>query len=408
MTKKKTKKKRPKPRTKPNPKPLAVLTADTHLHPVTWSSRPTLRDDAFFAFSQLFQYCHDHSVKYMVVAGDVLERKINDAVTPGFIRQSMEYAESRKIRVFFVQGQHDLQLSSEPWLSSISGWPIHLARKTMPLYDFKMYGLDWTPPSQIEEALATIPEDTDILVMHQVCTEFMGGVRECELTIATVPHAKVILMGDYHVHEKRKLRMTDGRTALVLSPGSTCVQKIHEEPAKQFFVLYEDMSVESMPLRGRHVLSARELLTHEAVDDFVEGVEGAIEEAVEVAANEGLPEVLQKPILRVEYADDLEGAARRVRRAVGNDAFLFEKQLVSEPSEEEGKVMSGKKARQVMEKAGLSGFLPRVLDRKKEKKLFMFCQELLDSNTPLRVLADWRAKFGLEQEEEDDAELAEA
>lgn len=384
------------------PRPVAVMTADTHLHPTIWTERPTLRDDAFFAYSQLQDYCNNHGVKYLIIAGDVLDRRVNDAETPGFLRAAMEQAQRKQIRIFYIQGQHDLQTGREPWLASISGWPIHLSGKTMPMDDFKVYGLDWTPQSQLEEALASIPKDTDLLVMHQVCTEFMGGVRECELTIATVPHAKMILMGDYHVHEKKTLCMTDGRQATVLSPGSTCVQKIHEEPSKNFFVLYDDMSVKSHALHCRHILSARELVTYEVVDDFVQGVEGAIEDAEAAAMQEGLPDLLIKPILRVEYAPGLEGAARRIRRAVGNDAFLFETQLLPEESENEGKVMSGKKARQIMEKAGLSGFLPRVLDRRHEKRLFMFCTELLDGPDPVVTIASWRDKSGLTQGEEED------
>jgi hypothetical protein len=273
---------------------------------------------------------------------------------------------------------------------------------TQQLGDYRMYGLDWTRPSEMEEALASIPEDTDIVIMHQVCMEFMGGVRECELTIATVPHAKLIIMGDYHVHETKTLRMADGRKALVTSPGSTCIQKINEEPAKHFFVLYDDLTVKSQPIKGRRVISAKGLLTYEDVDDFVEGVEEAIEGAVARSEKEGLHDSLLKPMIRVEYSADVEGASRRIRRAVGPAAFLFEKQLVSPRTTEEEDVMpmTGTEAREEMGKAGLSGFLSRVVDRKRERKLYTFCSELLDSQEPLEVIQAWRHKAKLTEEDD--------
>jgi hypothetical protein len=394
-----------KKRKKKPAEPLAVMTADTHLHPTTWTNRPTLVEDSFHAFTQIQEYAVEHDIHHMLIAGDVLDRRVNDAEVPYFLSHAMDYAQAHGLLTHYIQGQHDLQVGNKPWLSSVSAWPQHLHEYWASLGDFKVYGIDWTRPSDLPAAIEKIPEDTDILMMHQVCTEFMGAVRECELTIATLPHAKLLLLGDYHVHEQKRMSMTDGRRMQVLSPGSTCMQKIDEEPAKHFYVLYDNMTWSSQPIAGRRVLSARELVTHEAVDEFVEGVEDAIEEAAARAEADGLSGSLTKPILRVEYASSLEGAIRRIRRAVGNDAFLFEKRIVTpqDEGEEEGNVMPGVEARKVMEKAGLSGFLPRVLDRKHEKKLFTFCAELLDSPEPLAVIDGWRDKAGLAQEEEEDA-----
>lgn len=382
-------------------RPIAVITADTHLHPTTWANRPTLRGDAFYAFSQICDYCLEHLIHHIIIAGDVLDRRVNDAETPGFIRAALQECRRQRTDVYYVQGQHDLQTGRDPWLNSLSNWPVHLHGESYSLEDFRMYGLDWTRPSEMEEALASIPKDTDIVVMHQVCTEFMGGVRDCELTCLTVPHAKLLIMGDYHVHEKKTLRMADGRKAILVSPGSTCMQKIDEEPAKHFFVLYSDMTVKSQPIKGRRVLSAGRMLTDDAVASFVAGVEAAIAGATERAVKDELPDELLKPILRVEYSEDLEGAGRRIRRAVDSLAFVFEKQLVSDRQENTGEIMTGKDARQLMAQTGLSGFLPRVLDRKREKKLFAFCAELLDSPEPLEVIQAWRNNANLAEEETD-------
>lgn len=391
------KKKRP---VKRDASPLAVVTADTHLHDLTWRSRPNLRGDSYYSFRQIIDYARGHDLP-LIIAGDVLDKRINESGVPYWIRQMMDTMENSGLHVYYIQGQHELQLY--PWLSAVHPWSSWVHETAFRLGEYSFYGIDWTPASGVEDALARIPEKTDVLVMHQTATEFMGGLRECELTLATVPHARLLIIGDYHVSlVGREVPAADGRELIVLSPGSTCLQKIDESPTKFFYVLYDDLSVTPHQLQTRKAFDVT-LLTQLAVDEFVEVIGGKIALAIEGATRKhGCPEELHKPILRVHYAAGLEGAYRRIVKAVGKQAHLFTEKLEGREEEERPRTeLSGKEALTRMKDLGLSAFLPEVVDKDTESELFNLCQELLEAGKPEeigKVLARTRTRFELEVE----------
>lgn len=379
-------------------KPLAVVTSDNHLHPFTWADKPTLRNDAMFSFDQIVNYCLENDVPNLILAGDIMDRKKNDSYTPSYVRCVMDQLARNGVRVLYIQGQHELQTDGSAWLSALHDAPVHIHELEVSLGDWNMWGIDWTPASDIEAALSGVPEDTQILVMHQVCQEFMGRVRACELNIASVPHAELLIIGDYHAHISKSITASDGRALRALSPGSTCMQAIDEEFVKRFFVLFDDLSVTSVWLKTRPVLQFKSLLTQKAVDEFVESISGELFTASQQAHLNGisLDTGLTKPIVIVPYAADLEGAGPRIKKAVGENGFLFEKPKPFERSEREEDLLSREEVCNAMSKRGLSGLLNRVVDPKDEKELYHFCEELLEGD-PREVIARWRSKFNLEE-----------
>jgi predicted phosphodiesterase len=375
-------------------KPLAAVTADTHLYPITWADKPTLRGDSYWSFQQIVGYCVRYDIPRLIIAGDVMERRTNDARTPGFMREQFDILEYNVIDCIYVQGQHGLQSGGVTWPDAVHSWPKHLPERGPYMIDGStLHGIDWTPAPELPEALSKMPESLDILVMHQVCTEFMGGVRDCELTIATLPSVKVLIIGDYHVHAKRTITNTNGDKILVLSPGSTSMQSIREEVVKHFFVLYDDYTVDSVELDTRHVISTETLITQAGVDKFVEGVGGAIHDATHASRLESMPEDLCKPIIRVDVAAELEGAARRIKKAVGSSAFLFLRSVKADREDAEVSAVLGEKVMDTMRDRGLVGFLPEVIDKEDDPSLFDFVTELLESTAPREVIARWRSKF---------------
>lgn len=232
------------------------------------------------------------------------------------LKQSFTFLDDmRRIgrRVVFTQGQHEK--AAPPYLS-LHPYPTHAHRKAISMRGLTLYGLDHVPASRLEAEVEQIPPGVDVLLCHQVWQEFMGVGFEGSLEMLVRPGGPwVVLTGDYHDHV-----CLDVRGTRVFSPGSTCLQDITEPRRKAFFVLYDDLSVESVPLKTRrvHDVTIR-------VPEDLELVLADIERLVEPPID--LPPGMQKNIIYVQSAEVTE-AFPRLTRAINGRAFLFWKSLV--------------------------------------------------------------------------------
>ena len=368
--------------------PIAIVTADTHLDEYAWADRPGLYGDSEHSFEQIVRFGTKLNVP-IIAAGDLIDKKRNDSGPIGFLRRQMDKLQEADIPFWYIQGQHELQ-PGRPWLSEIHGWPTWLdapcddpAENYQLLADrFDVRGIDWTPYDKIEARLEEIHEDCHVLVMHQVMTDFMGSVAQCEMSSNRVRHARVLVVGDYHVHKKEQSRTIDGEELLVLSPGSTHMRAINEEPIKRFFVLFNDLTAKSLRLKTRpHLPSV--IATEDDLDKFVEIISARVDDAMRYSIEEeGSPEHIAVPIIDVEYYPDLvDFAYNRIVEAVGDQGFLFLKEHVAsndyDEDEEQRKEIAG---------LGLAGCLPMVVEDT-ESELFTATERLLRSTTPEEELA---------------------
>jgi hypothetical protein len=273
-------------------------------------------------------------------------------------------------------------MQDEPWLSSVHKWPVYLpdANELRQIGPFKTWGIDWTPVDQLEDRLAEVPEETELLVMHQVTQEWMGGICSAELDWAQVPYTRMLLIGDYHgKHGRFERKGKQGQPMSVFCPGSQAMQAIDEPVTKRFFVLYDDMSTESINIPGRRVLAPPPLLTEGDVDIFVERVATQIGTAVEGAIQQDLWEELHKPIVYVKFLNSVPDAYKRINQAIGDRAFFFYKELLPAPPEDSPEL---KERKQVIE-GGLLGALSTVVPDT-ESELYQVSHRLLASgDTPL-------------------------
>lgn len=364
--------------------PIAVVTADAHLQDRAWQSRPTLEGDAYYAFEWLVDYVCDHARRLPLIgAGDLIDKQKNEARVVRFIREQCAKLDRAVARFLFIEGDHDAQRGTR-WMTAAHHWPTSLHREIWPLDEYRCYGIDWTAPDMLQQELDQVPTNIDILVMHQKAHEFLGGVTQAELRWDMIPgHVKMLIVGDYHVHTRLLRANRDGHDLIVLSPGSTCLQAIDEPYPKHFFVLYDDLSTESVEIPGRPFLRPPVLHTAEDLDSFVTQAKARCEEAGGTA--EGLPDALRKPILYVRYAWDLPNAHKRMAQAVGESAHLFLKEILPEPDPEAVEVRERK---QVIE-GGLNGALPQLVPDT-DSELFHLASNLLDATDPKHALLTMR------------------
>jgi len=384
-----------------NNKRLAMITADLHLDDYAWADRPTLSGDSRWSF----QWICDKAEKFgnpsaaspsfcVIAAGDLVEKKRNESGPVHFIRRRMEQLENgdpKSVGFYYIQGQHDMQ--DEPWFGSAHRWPEHIHEPSdgycYDLGGYKLWGIDWTPPDRLQEALDRVPEDTDILVMHQVCHEFMGSVAAPELSFDRIPHARLLIVGDYHKRVKLETRGAHGQKLTVLSPGSTNLREISEQRDKAVFMLYEDLSVKVAKIPTRAVIETPDLLMEEAVEDLLEELDTLIDAAQVRAVKAGLPVELHRPIIYVRYHRRLVGTEPRLLKAIDRRAHLFTK-VIGELAEGE----EGESEELDLGEEGLTllGCLPEEVDEDQEPGVFEGLQRLLSTDEPAVELSKMRAE----------------
>ena len=335
----------------------------------------------------------------IIAAGDLIDRQVNEQEPIEFLRMQMDRLQANKVPFYFVQGQHELQ--NRPWMY-VHKWPDWLdyrkfeenpilALGCMPLGNRTVQGFDWHPSADMEKCMGIVSDTTDVLVMHQV-SELMGSVRVPELSFAQIPHAKVLVIGDYHVHEEHVYKGRQGQDLLVLSPGSTCMQSIDEPPLKFIYKLYADLSFESVPLKTRLVRQPYPIIDEESLEAFVAEASQQLDDCWQEAHEMGLPEHLCKPILIVPYNPLVTDAYRRIKKAVGDKGHLFDDaQMPVTPEREERKA-----AREKITAQGLIGCLDLVCDPKVEPEVHAYVKSLLEHTDPQVVIREKRGEFELD------------
>lgn len=367
---------------------IAVVTSDCHLQERAWHSRTNLSGDSLHAFEFICDYAIEHDLP-ILAAGDIIDKQKLGSDVPGFVRKMMDKLRKASVPFGYIQGQHELQKSA--WFSELSDWPDWLHRRALRsvLPGHYVYGIDWTPHDQVVERLSEVPKDATVLLMHQVCHEFMGGIAQAELYWEMIPgNVKMLIVGDFHEKHANLVRKNaDGKDLSVLAPGSTCLQSITEPVLKQFWVLRSDLSARSVKIPSRPFLQPPELSLPEDVDGFCEAVSSQIDKVVSAVIASMLPAELRKPIVYVRYSYQLEDAYQRLVKAVGDKAHLFTKELRPKTPEQ----IEAREERKQMIEGGLIGALPSVAEEGTAR--FDISRRLLETRNPRQVLADIRKEF---------------
>jgi DNA repair exonuclease SbcCD nuclease subunit len=303
--------------------PIAVMTADWHLKPYTWASRPEICGDAYRSATFIQRYCVDKRLPLFVL-GDILDVRNPSADTVGFLVDLIDNVHFENQEFYFIQGQHELN-RERPWASCNCNayWlnkrqlDIH---PRLPSEDrIRFYGLDYQSADKLTGELLNIAAETDVLLAHQVWHERMGGKftvaqGNAEGAFSDVPMVKMVISGDFHSHRFSQHIGKDGQTIVAVSPGSIYMKTLEEDPAKYFFVLYDDLSLESVRIHTRPVL--RDSVYTDV--ELTRVIDRFAAEHAEVDA--AYPD---KPIWHVECRATVADAMRRLQAAAKGRAHLF-------------------------------------------------------------------------------------
>jgi hypothetical protein len=374
------------------PKRVAVIFADSHLRERTWADHPRLQYDSYVSLLQIFAY----AIKYelpVIGAGDLIDKARNPSGPIAVMASLIRQLEDACCPFYYIQGQHEM--SDTPWLQ-ISSWPKHIHDTKILLGPFEIYGLDFQPAGRLQPALDEIPEHTDILVAHQVWSEFMGSIAAPQGSIRDVPMVSTVITGDYHGESVSKgFRGKDGSKVHVVNPGSTCMQAIDEPPEKFFFILYDDGSFKRKAILTRPFIDFGNVQTQVMLDEVMDTIHTRIDEATRKALTlDGLHEDwegLAVPIVRAAVSPRMGKAVQRIKEVVGDTAHLFLREIPPEKPEAEERRQARREGSGSAAVTLLSE-LPDYLEEKDQRHLLEDCQRLL-------VAPDVEAELARMQEE---------
>jgi hypothetical protein len=303
--------------------PLFVFSADLHLEDGAWSTKPGIYGDAYYSFEQIIDYCIAHSLP-LILGGDVLERKQNLARPIAKLCAGLSRMQTAQLPVYYIQGNHEYDRHA-PWLS-IHPWPIHLHNQRVDFQGTSVWGVDWLPRGDIQNAFKEVPADIDILVTHQVWKDFMGNIGRTECELTDVHHVHTVLAGDFHVTKVAENVNAQGQPIKMLSPGSTAMQDMGEEPHKSFFVIcrHENEIVfapKKLKTRGviNYAVKEQDLLDELCAGRLVKEIDKLVFDA---KAAGHVPDI-RKPLVRVKFDKRLPDAFLRITTAVSDMAHVF-------------------------------------------------------------------------------------
>ncbi len=341
------------------------------------------RADEQFALKQVVDAAIKHKVKCVIGAGDLLDRQTNRAETVGYFFKQLDRLEEADIGFDYLQGQHDWDEPS--WMSG-HRLSCHIHQATFEMGPYAGYGLDFQPFGTLQEKLAEIPEDCNLLVAHQGWGAWMGEEKSPQGDFAQVPgHITHVVTGDLHHWKLEKHKNADGVKMLTLSPGALCMQKINE-PADHFYALMTEAGIfEQKPLQSRVFIDWSALMRTEDLDKFMSEIEGELAAAQQTAASKDYPEEMLRPYLRVTYLHTLTDAVRRIEKAVAGRALLYWKELPPEdkaPAKDRPKVVKGAAVTPLM-------VLPKKVDKDKQPEVFDLTTRLLTAQEHKEAFQNW-------------------
>ena len=314
--------------------------------------------------------------------GDLFDTNFPDARSLQVCFEQMDRLQRAQLPVMYTQGQHE---KSRPPYLSLHPWPSHMDSRSDALVcaggKRYVYGLDHRHADLLGDALAGVP-DVDILLCHQVWSDFMGlGVEGC---LQQIPHVEVVLTGDLHKHLEKSVIGASGQEMRAFSPGAICMQEI-SEPAEHFvWLAYSDGAFESHQLKSRYVVD----VAIENQEDLERFLSSGLE--VCVSPQQGVPEEIAQNIAYVRCREDVPDAYRKVVRALQGKAHLFWKAVKGD----EEVVVYEETERDARVRSGLVGCLDLVVPP--ETAVHKSVSRLLRVENPSAELAVMRGEFGRE------------
>lgn len=307
------------------PKPILVFCADLQARESAYRSVKELRGDDLYALAQVVDKCLELNVP-LILGGDQVDTPtIGDEHT----------VELRKILTrlpaqssWYVDGNHERgfkRLCLEGGSAAVSNnlEEAHQIR----IGSYTVAGYNWRTRRQWEAHLeSNTLVEADVLVLHGFASQVVPalGLPPDEAPLCDIDlnwfdgRYQLVLMGDIHMEWEWR----GPKGTRFLYSGSMWMHRLGEPESKSFLVVYDDLSIEKVPLRCRPFLRT-ELETKEDL----KRIETWLDNAVKAPYVSDMQQYMgaRLPRLHVTVTPDMLVEFGASLDAFREKAFVFEK-----------------------------------------------------------------------------------
>jgi hypothetical protein len=287
-----------------------VVFGDSHLRDAIWVNKP-MKDDSYISFDQIIDYVCGVKDCKVIILGDILDSKKPTSKPAIKLKQGLDRLIEHCGKIAIIQGQHDV--SDPPWFSLVEqpDKVIHLSTKIFDYDGLKVCGIDNMTRPALLKTLEAVDPSADFLALHNLLKS--GPASQFgDIELSELPDIPIIGMGDLHDKVMKK-DSPNGRDRVVFHPGSGCIQKINENPVKQFMhIVIEDSSYTFnwKPLSTRRIVRKR-LHSEEEADRFLDNL------------SLGTDHVSLKTLVYVEFNSSIPDIHRKVESKCKELDYIF-------------------------------------------------------------------------------------
>jgi len=292
---------------------MIYAAADLHICRFVWQSRKDMEGDSFRALAAMGDMILRDEVpagekKTVLLAGDLFDAKKVDGPTLEAFTKFVDDMYDADIPVYFTQGNHEfnpvMPIAAVQGATSLEGAPITVDGRIVK-------GLDYRPPTELKEALASIGA-CDILVLHCGMEHLVSYAPAADISIADLPATvKHVVVGDIHV--SHKLPLPSG--GFCVSPGPLHPCTVTQGGPKGFFKIGASESDWTFVDIGSRDVLRFEILT-----------EGDWDVALERIASKTGP----SPIIELKYTGDVAEQVSAWVAENGSKFSIFEYTIPNE------------------------------------------------------------------------------
>lgn len=265
------------------------------------------KNDMQDAFAAILDTAHKEGYDAITVSGDLLDSTRPPADVFKFLQKCQQVLVRKKIPCLVSMGNHDY--SDPHWISLVGGHAKYgfqfLDNSSFDVNGVIVHGVPFTNKDGFDQG-RNIPDDVDVLLMHQTFQEFASFPGDKMFTcedLTEVP-ASVVVVGDIHVHEQFALQNSKGNVIHVLSPGSSEMMSSSEPGPKVAYSLeFKD---------GKYVKATDQLLQTR----LIYRVTVKTEEDFQTMVKHLKSVEAEEPLVLLTFSTDVENVMPRLRTAV--------------------------------------------------------------------------------------------
>ena len=303
--------------------PGIAFAGDLHLSRAIYPGKlPQMVGDSEFALLQIANHCHEN-VLDLILLGDNFDNRFP---IPQMVYRMVSSLVAAGGRIAFLVGQHDTHADTQ-WieLARLAGCDLVVLDECDECKTFggniSVFGFDYTPRHELEDLLKGVPEDCEILCLHQLSADVMQIEDQWTLNMDWVPkHVSFTVMGDWHglpqsgETNRRKWVYT----------GSSTVRAVGEPLNKSFVVVTRNegtgaLKFERVPLLTRPYIY-NDLVWPKDLDAWLESIVPACDKARAKVAETiptrvqpcGFPPEVQSPLVVCRYNVEIPSAYDRI------------------------------------------------------------------------------------------------